>query len=70
MNFSAVFKLFIADREIEQFRRDNLENLEYILLYFFRGSLPWQKPEAETKAQKYKLIIKMKNIIDINEFYN
>lgn len=51
---------------VEQSRRDDLESLGYVLMYFNRGALPWQGLKAATKRQKYERISekKMSTTID------
>lgn len=52
---------------IEVSRRDDLESIGYILVYFLRGKLPWQGLRGATTAQKHQLILEKKMSTPIDE---
>lgn len=52
---------------IQQGRRDDIEGLVYMLIYFFHGQLPWQNMDAKNKKEKYQKILQKKISISPEE---
>jgi len=59
-----------AHRGLEQSRRDDLEAIGHMLLYFLRSSLPWSGLDAKTKEDKYRKIRQKKEDTPLKELCN
>ncbi len=53
-----------ALRGAEQSRKDDLESLFYVILYFFRGVVPWQNLRIKSRVERFKKINEIKKKIN------
>jgi casein kinase 1 len=64
---TARYASIFTHKGIEQSRRDDLETIGHVLLYFLRGSLPWQGLPGKTKEEKYANIKRKKTDTTLEE---
>ena len=55
-----------AMKGVEQSRRDDLESLCYIIIYFFKGFLPWKGLTSGSIIERFNNILDMKKSIKIS----
>lgn len=58
-----IFLLF----KLEQSRRDDLEAIGYVLIYFLKGRLPWQGIKLNNSSDRYKKLYEKKKSTSSDE---
>ena len=53
-----------ALRGAEQSRRDDLESCFYVIIYFFRGNLPWQNLRIKSRQERFNKINEIKKNVN------
>lgn len=62
-----IYSSINALRGIELSRRDDLESLGYMLIYFLKGELPWENIKCSDKTEKKRKIYQKKKNYDISK---
>ena len=58
-----------AHNGLEQSRRDDMESIAYVILYFFRKKLPWQGLKCKDKNEKHAKIKELKMSISPEKLF-
>lgn len=64
---TARYASLAAHENNEQGRKDDLESIAYILIYMFKGKLPWQGVKHKDKKERYRIIGEKKKNITAEE---
>ena len=62
-----IFSSINALRGVELSRRDDLESLGYMLIYFLKGELPWENIKCSDKTEKKRKIYQIKKNYDLSK---
>lgn len=58
---TARYASIAAHKFLQQSRKDDLESLGYVLVYLYKGSLPWEKIKSNNTTERNKEILRIKS---------
>jgi len=61
------FASLAAHKGIELSRKDDLESLGYLFIFFLKGKLPWQNGQKLTQTDRKKMVANMKEHLKLDE---